>query len=614
MTYKKPVEIEHCKKAVKDLKENKKAQLEFRDKEFNFYLPIDRPNEIHVFTETRQQNNPSWRATRKKEPKSRCPKGNANLHKYSFRYLIYETTLKISADDKIIHNGEILPCKYNDGECEGTLTKPFTFVWDANEKCEIRRISGALNGTTTKWNDRFFVKSDPNSARPFDNQKLVKMEIFSLPIRDMCNPKSSITFQPTQYDGVFVKILDGGYNFVTGQPKPMKQNSHVFNMSIDANKGQENLIIHEHYSVQVDFVAQTIFDKLLQVENDLVRQICEVERNQMLLILQFATLDPTLAGYMLTGNRSTFLHVEGPIAWIYTCQKEISSLYISDECYDKIPISYQSDVMYVDPISRDTTQFAQTIECANTPKNLIQLDPRDDNTWYKLVPSPTRTSAPRTLSTRTRSHSILGNLNFNAQDVGLYSAADMKLFWYNMQLTKHSNQALKVFAESNIYQNFRDPSSGNGDHEDYGPFGGFGPNFMMGLTETQYYIDRFISPEFFINSFIAVFGYPAYILQLLGAYFGAFLLIQTIISIVSTTMRTMELHKISKIAGRSASKFKVLTGGIFNVLFAAFLVDSNPTAPTKEKEVEEDKIEKVEEKTYELKEIRDASIVYPPII
>ena len=42
--------------------------------------------------------------------------------------------------------------------------------------------------------------------------------------------------------------------------------------------------------------------------------ICEFERNQLLTILAMSVQNVQLAGFLLTGNRSDFLYVEGSTA------------------------------------------------------------------------------------------------------------------------------------------------------------------------------------------------------------------------------------------------------------------------------------------------------------
>ena len=50
-------------------------------------------------------------------------------------------------------------------------------------------------------------------------------------------------------------------------------------------------------------------------ELDTLHYICELERTQLLTILAMSVQNQQLAGFLLTGNRSNFLYVEGSTAW-----------------------------------------------------------------------------------------------------------------------------------------------------------------------------------------------------------------------------------------------------------------------------------------------------------
>ena len=52
--------------------------------------------------------------------------------------------------------------------------------------------------------------------------------------------------------------------------------------------------------------------------------------------------------------------------------------------------------MYVDPITRQTFNYATPIECGNNPQNIIELDPdTDDGGFYVLTPDPLKREAPQ---------------------------------------------------------------------------------------------------------------------------------------------------------------------------------------------------------------------------
>ena len=105
--------------------------------------------------------------------------------------------------------------------------------------------------------------------------------------------------------------------------------------------------------------------------------------------------NPQLAGFLLTGNRSNFLYVEGSTAWLYDCPHFLSPLYKADRCFDRIPIHFKDILMYVDHITRQTYDYATPITCDNIPRNIIELDPdSDDQEFYILGPEPIKRKPP----------------------------------------------------------------------------------------------------------------------------------------------------------------------------------------------------------------------------
>ena len=83
----------------------------------------------------------------------------------------------------------------------------------------------------------------------------------------------------------------------------------------------------------------------------------------MLKILVLALENTRLAGYMQTGNRSTFLDNDGSVAWLYPCPIILSPLGVLDECSDRIPILFERTIKIVDPITRQIYDFASEIPC-----------------------------------------------------------------------------------------------------------------------------------------------------------------------------------------------------------------------------------------------------------
>ena len=93
--------------------------------------------------------------------------------------------------------------------------------------------------------------------------------------------------------------------------------------------------------------------------------------------------NPQPAGFLLTGNRSNFLYVEGSPAWLFDCPHFLSPLFRADRCYDRIPIHFNGT----------------PITCDNNSRNIIELDPdSDDQDVYFLGPEPIKREPPLTFT------------------------------------------------------------------------------------------------------------------------------------------------------------------------------------------------------------------------
>ena len=74
-----------------------------------------------------------------------------------------------------------------------------------------------------------------------------------------------------------------------------------------------------HINTKIDYTINHVFRSMTVQELNTLHTICELERNQLLTILAMSVQNPQLAGFLLTGNRSNFLYVEGSTAWLYDC-------------------------------------------------------------------------------------------------------------------------------------------------------------------------------------------------------------------------------------------------------------------------------------------------------
>ena len=106
--------------------------------------------------------------------------------------------------------------------------------------------------------------------------------------------------------------------------------------------------------------------------------------------------------------------------------------------------------MYVDPITRQTFNYATPIECGNNPQKIIELDPdSNDGDFYVLTPEPLKREAPQMFKPTQIKTTITPN-TFTAQDAGIYSTAELDQFWNRVLFAKHSDTTLQLLGKSLI--------------------------------------------------------------------------------------------------------------------------------------------------------------------
>ena len=204
-------------------------------------------------------------------------------------------------------------------------------------------------------------------------------------------------------------------------------------------------------NTKIDFTIYHVFKSMTVQELKTLHTVCELERTQLLTTLAMSVKNPQLPGFLLTGNRSNFLYVEGSTAWLYDCPYFMSTLCKADKCFDRIPIQYRETILYVDPITRQTFTYATPIECENNPQNITELDPnRDDGDFYVLTPDPLKREAPQMFKP-TQIRTTKTPYTFTAQDAGIYSNAELDQFWKRVLFAKHSDTTLQLLGKSLSY-------------------------------------------------------------------------------------------------------------------------------------------------------------------
>ena len=238
-------------------------------------------------------------------------------------------------------------------------------------------------------------------------------------------------------------------------------------------------------------------------ELNTLHTVCELERTQLLTILAMSVKNPQLGSFLLTGNRSSFLYVEGSTAWLYDCPHFISPLYKADKCFDRIPIHYKETIMYVDLITRQTFNYATPIECGNNPQNFIELDPdADDGDFYVLTPDPLKWEPPQMFKP-TQIRTTTTPNTFTAQDDGIYSNAELDQFWNRILFAKHSDTTLQLLGKSLGYD-FITMHNEQHSHTGSNPYN----HLRIGLHDHLLNFLPLFNPNWFSQAFINLFAYP----------------------------------------------------------------------------------------------------------
>ena len=211
-------------------------------------------------------------------------------------------------------------------------------------------------------------------------------------------------------------------------------------------------------------------------EIQLLKNLCEQERTQILTILMLSMDNPRLAGYKLTGNRSMFLSTDDSLAWLYHCPLMLSQPQMMNQCYDKIPILYKNAIFFVDPITRQTYPDAQVQSCSDRIKNHFQFDMEDESSWFTITPTLQHRKRPAVFGPKNITP-VSKRAFGGAGDAGIYTRAQLTEFGNNIVISAASRKTLRKLSRELIVPNTA--IHGPGQNSFYAP-------------RTDFYVDNMI--------------------------------------------------------------------------------------------------------------------------
>ena len=265
---------------------------------------------------------------------------------------------------------------------------------------------------------------------------------------------------------------------------------------------------------------------------------------------------------MLTANQSMFLGTDGSLAWLYHCPLVHSPLHTKNQCYDCIPILYEGQIQFVNPITRQTHPAASIQNCTDRIKNLFQFDMDQKDSWCTLTPGIVHQDRPAVFGPKDVSPVTI--LYFpGSQHAGLYTRGELSSFWDSILISAATRNSLKKFPTKLIVfsNNNKDPDS-----------------FPYYAPRTDFFVDNMISPGYFKDRFIDTFGPVAYVLEHCGIYFSVCLFFKLTIDVVVVVIRHLETTKMT---GASLRLGNTLLSASYNIFFLSVLFSMyDPRAPT----------------------------------
>ena len=233
----------------------------------------------------------------------------------------------------------------------------------------------------------------------------------------------------------------------------------------------------------------------------------------------------------------------------------------------------QDTLMYVDPITitRQTYDYATPITRDENPRNIIELDPdSNDQDFYILGPEPIKRKPP-SMFTPSQIKTTIGPNTFTAQDAGIYSNAELDQLWNKILFSKHSDSTLQFFGKALSYTFL---SSNTPDYDANSPHDNPYNTLRIGLHDKLLNLTPLFTPTWFSDAFVALFGYPCYILTQCGIYFSTFLFVQATITLIIKLYKTISNKYNLK---NNITLFISIAHGFFNVLTAQMVNDLNDT-------------------------------------
>ena len=215
----------------------------------------------------------------------------------------------------------------------------------------------------------------------YDESALSRFEVLTKPIHK-CNEDRPYYAHIVQYKE--------GFNFVTGKASAEFKDVHVTipagapplppYAKADIRNGyvipQESPVYRKsekyelfrkqnwfgavHPNVQIDAKLDYMVSRvLLEMDHtslSVYKKLCDLDRDLKQTAYILLTQKFPLVGYVILGQRNTFATLKSSnVISLFQCEVVSSTLYVlENQCFERIPIYYQSKLQFVDQVTRKT--------------------------------------------------------------------------------------------------------------------------------------------------------------------------------------------------------------------------------------------------------------------
>ena len=139
-------------------------------------------------------------------------------------------------------------------------------------------------------------------------------------IREYVISKNNVYYYKMQV-GTDNKIRVNGF-YATPKNELVGSQHFGNHRQIFENVGKDTIEYDAHMRMKINFMMYKVYRDLEQSDFLILQNMCELRRTQIQMINALSYENNRLAGYMLTGNRSMFLEIEGVIGFLYCVQRK----------------------------------------------------------------------------------------------------------------------------------------------------------------------------------------------------------------------------------------------------------------------------------------------------